>query len=194
MIELFSTQFWIATLFIFQFLFVVYLFFLVKKINRLKSTSNRDQMSELSETVSQIASTKADSVIQMLEPILREGRRTALTFDEQIKEKKRLIKELNDALDNRIINMNLLLSRAEVQQKKMLERQHDNPFTPRQISPPDMSQNQDMGFDQQNQIIDMYDQQFDIDTIAQKLSIPIGEVRMVIDLKKKFLEMEQHNP
>ena len=46
--------------------------------------------------------------------------------------------------------------------------------------------------DQQNQIIEMYYQNFDIDTIAQRLSIPKGEVQLVIDLKKKFVAMEKN--
>ena len=47
-------------------------------------------------------------------------------------------------------------------------------------------------FDQQNQIIDMYNQNFDVDSISKKLSIPKGEVLLVVDLKKKFVAMEKN--
>jgi hypothetical protein len=46
---------------------------------------------------------------------------------------------------------------------------------------------------QQHQILKMYRQNYDIDTIAQELSIPRGEVQLVVDLKKKFLEMEKNS-
>jgi hypothetical protein len=46
---------------------------------------------------------------------------------------------------------------------------------------------------QQNQILRMYHKKYDIDTIAQELSIPRGEVQLVVDLKKKFLEMEKNS-
>ena len=45
--------------------------------------------------------------------------------------------------------------------------------------------------DQQNSIIDMYNRGFDIDSIVSKLSMPKGEVKLVIDLKEKFKAMEQ---
>lgn len=207
MIELFSNEFWIAVLFVFQFFFVVFLFVLVKRINRLNarikgvhtndaSGHTNDQIHNVSDDqaeqeAEQKAARSASNVLQVFEPLVRESRKTALRFEEQIKEKKRLIKELNNALDDRIININLLLSRAQTQHKK-LEQQQNN--SARQVSPPvqarlDLSSDQMMN--QQHQIIQMYEQKLDIDVIAEKLSVPKGEVRMVIDLKKKFLEMEK---
>ena len=44
---------------------------------------------------------------------------------------------------------------------------------------------------QQNKIIDLYYQREDVDAIAEKLSIPKGEVQLVIDLKEKFIAMEK---
>ncbi len=90
---------------------------------------------------------------------------------------------MNDALDSRIISINLLLSRADALQKKLEERknQYNLDSSPNAV------------LDQQNQIIAMYNQNFDIDSIAQKLSIPKGEVQLVIDLKKKFVEMEKNS-
>jgi len=218
MIELFSTQFWIAILFIFQFIFVIFLFVLVKKNNRLNEfLDDQDQWD--AETKESMQTAKhVSSVIEMLEPLMREARKTAQKFDEQIKEKKRLLKELNDALDNRIININLLLSRAETQHKKMVEKHNamvnvvmpestvKNNISPGQASDQmrdqtrDQSGDQmgsqagDMGIGQQHQIIQMYEQNIDMDNIAQKLSVPRGEVQMVIDLKEKFLEMERRHP
>jgi hypothetical protein len=196
MIELNSTQFWIAVLFVFQFLFVVFLFFTIKKIDQIKTdvASNRDHCDDHPVDASEYST----QVIEMLEPLLREARKTAKRFDDQIKEKKRLLKELNEALDNRIININLLLSRAENQHNKMLEKQTAmaNVVMPENVV---LNQNMtdmtaDIAIDQQHKIIQMYDQKMDMDTIAQQLSVPRGEVQMVIELKKKFLEMERTHP
>ncbi|MFH2060638.1 MAG: hypothetical protein ABIJ59_17270 [Pseudomonadota bacterium] len=197
MIELFSNEFWIAILFLVQFFLVVFLFLLVKKIKFLNSSA-MDQVQFDDDNDNGIAASRsASGVIEMLEPLVREARKTAIRFDEQIKEKKQLLKELNNALDTRIININLLLSRAQTQQKKLVEQLNDvarvSPVLSPAFNPANSNYSADMVPDQQHQIIQMHDQQFDTDTIAQKLSIPKGEVQMVIDLKKKFLEMEKSN-
>ena len=193
MIELFSNEFWIAILFFGQFFFIVFLFILVKKINHFNSgIIDQPQYDDENEEGS-AASRSVSNIIEMLEPLMREARKTAIRFDEQIKEKKQLLKELNDALDTRIININLLLSRAETQQKKLVEQLNNSANVSSSMNLANSHFSSDMVLDQQHQIIRMYHQQFDTDTIAQKLSIPKGEVQMVIDLKKKFLEMEKNN-
>ncbi len=193
MIESFSIEFWIVTLFIINFIFVVFLFLFVKKINRINLNSDQEHSNQErfdqerfdSERFNQ-ASDSAAKIIQMLEPLVQESKNSATSFDKQIKEKKRLIKELNDALDSRIISINLLLSRADALQKKIQEKQNKRQFsTNNNFAHP-------LVFDQQNQIIEMYNQNFDIDSIAQKLSIPKGEVQLVIDLKKRFAAMEKN--
>ncbi|MFH2093671.1 MAG: hypothetical protein ABIJ31_15030 [Pseudomonadota bacterium] len=193
MIELFSNEFWIAILFLVQFFFIVFLFFLVKKINQFNSGSMHQFQDDDEGEEGTAASKTASDVIEMLEPLMREARKTAVRFDEQIKEKKRLLKELNDALDTRIININLLLSRAQTQQKKLVEQLNHSATVSSSINPASSHFSSDTVLDQQHQIVRMYDQQLDTDTIAQRLSIPKGEVQMVIDLKKKFLEMEKNN-
>ena len=124
---------------------------------------------------------------------MRESKKTAIAFDEQVKEKKRLLKALNHALDDRIININLLLSRAETQQNKLLE-QLNKPSSVSLAAPalnPDASSSAVL--DQQHRILELYEQRLSPDDIARQLSVPKGEVTMVIDLKKKFLEMEQRH-
>lgn len=135
----------------------------------------------------------AHEILEMLEPLVEESRQTAIRLDAQVKEKKNLLKGLNDALDSRIISINLLLSRADTLQKK-LEKNHDS--LTRSISMPDLSiaaSRSNPVLDQQNRIIDMYRNNMDADTIAERLSIPKGEVRLVIELKEKFLAMENNS-
>ena len=182
MIELFSIEFWIAILFLINFIFIIFLFLLVKKVNHLNSGDLiHGQSDDNQEDFGHVSGSAVD-IVEILEPLVKESKKVALTFDEQIKGKKRLIKELNHALDSRIISINLLLSRADALQKKMEEKQNRSRF---------QSSSASTVFDQQNQIIDMYNQNFDVDSIAQRLSIPKGEVLLVIDLKKKFVALEK---
>ncbi len=199
MMALFSNDFWIAILFFISFFLILFLFVLVKKINRLNlGLAEYRQGNDESQEDVHISKT-ASRIIEKIEPFMQEAGRTADVFDAQIKEKKRLLKELNDALDNRIININLLLSRAQTRQKKILEQhtamiQSSGAFHRGPVNAVPNNFSADTIFDQQRQIIQMYNQQMDTDTIAQRLSIPRGEVKLVIDLKKKFLEMEKNNP
>jgi hypothetical protein len=140
-----------------------------------------------------LVSGSAADIIEMLEPLVEESRKAAISFDQQIKEKKRLVKELNDALDSRIISINRSLSRADALQKKLEKAPplvNSSSPLPNTIS---FNASSNAMLDHQHQIIEMYNQQFDIDSIAQRLSIPKGEVQLVIELKKKFVAMEKNN-
>ena len=193
MIELFSTEFWIGLQFLVTFFLVVFLFIVVKKINRLDMRPPQQEDLDHGDADEIIVSGQASKIINLLEPMVKESRQAAIRFDEQVKEKKRLIKELNDALDTRIININLLLSRADALQNRLENRQSTVNTS---FSPPDdtlAKTPSHEGVDQQNQIIEMYQQDVAVDKIAQKLSIPKGEVQLVIDLKKKFIAMEKNS-
>ena len=192
MIELFSLEFWIAVLFIINFILVFFLFLFVKKLNHLNLSEPDQKYDDNAREDAITASGSATDIIEMLEPLVTESRKAALSFDEQIKEKKRLLKELNDALDSRIISINLLLSRADALQNKLEERQNQTRQSFPLANDFNLKSSSEAVIDQQNQIIEMYNQNFDIDSIAQRLSIPKGEVQLVIDLKKRFTAMEKN--
>ena len=191
MIRLFSVEFWIVVLFFVNFSLGLFVFVFVRKVNRFWIEHTLD--GEGGQNNDPVRDTASD-IMDMLEPLVKESRDAAILFDEQIKDKKRLLKGLNDALDSRIININLLLSRADAMQKKLEERQAETnrvfDSLPRERAV-DISSG--TVANQQNQILKMYQQKYDIDTIAQELSIPRGEVQLVVDLKKKFLEMEKNS-
>ena len=192
MIELFSLEFWIVLLFIINFILVFFLFLSAKKMNRLNLSVTDQNHHDNGREDAITASGSATDIIEMLEPLVTQSREAALSFDEQIKEKKRLLKELNDALDSRIISINLLLSRADALANKLEERQHQTRQSFSLPDNPNLHVSSDAVIDQQNQIIKMYHQNFDVDAIAQRLLIPKGEVQLVIDLKKKFVAMEKN--
>jgi len=192
MTETLTTEFWIIVLFSIHFIWVVVLFFLVKKMNRVHALASQAMAHTESDSGSRGSSQDPSTeILSLLEPLVEDSKKTALRFEDQIKEKRRLIKELNEALDSRIISINLLLSRADAQQRK-LEDHHSRLIELRphmEPLPQAMAvQNTD---DHQHQILSLYSQNEDVDTIARKLALPKGEVRLVIDLKEKFTAMER---
>jgi hypothetical protein len=191
MTQLFSLEFLVAFLFILDGCIIVLLVIFVKRVHSfgLSQTPGGGLPPEAKEDQAVVA---AGEIIAMLEPLVKESREAAVLFDEQIREKRKLSKTLNDALDSRIISINLLLSRSEAllkklaRQKKALDRQ-----TLPSVAPDRVPAREPNVVDQQNQIIELYFQNRDVDTIAQTLSIPRGEVQLVIDLKEKFMAMEK---
>ena len=92
MIELFSMEFWISILFIINFIFIIFLFLLVKKVNRLNFDDLIHGDSDDNQEDFRHASGSAVDIVEILEPLVKESKKVAITFDEQVKEKKRLIK------------------------------------------------------------------------------------------------------
>ncbi len=206
MTQLLSLEFLVAVLFIVDLFLILLLFLFVKRVNKLGVSQaesilsfrnyEAEEQAALNETAGETALASARDVMALLEPLVRESKEAALDFDELIHEKKKISKKLNDALDSRIISINLLLSRASVLQKSLEEElrqfRHSQPdYPPQTVSSQLVPAREPDVLDQQNQIIDLYYQQMDVNTIAEQLSIPKGEVQLVIDLKEKFVAMEQ---
>lgn len=159
--ELFTIEFWVAFQMCIDLVLVVFILGFLKN-------SKSGVRSEVSREA-------ADQIIAMLEPLLKEADLTAKTFAKQLKEKNRLIGELNERLDSRIISLNLLLNRSEVYLSAETEK---NPYDRNHV------------YDQQEAILELNKEGYSAETIAQKLFMPKGEVDLVLDLKKKFLEMK----
>jgi hypothetical protein len=163
---------------------------------RLKSQSKEKSSSEKMAGVAEEAGRTASEIIDMLEPLVKEADAAATSFDLQIRDKKSLIRGLNDSLDSRIISINLLLSRAD----SMLARatnasqvtQGGSNAMGQASNPLGQASNafEEDVFDQQKSIVGLYEQGLDVDAIASRLSMPKGEVKIVISLKKKFVAME----
>ncbi len=200
MIGLLSIEQWMAVLFFINFFLILLVWVMIRKIRQVRlsdfpapSTPDREQdEGDLSR-----ARQGAFDILRMLEPLVEESRDAAVNFDAQIKEKKKLLKDLNDALDSRIIHINLLLSRAETLQKKLeTEPPPAKPVRPAPPVTPDPVPARvppSRAVNLQNQIVDMYEQGYGVEGIAQELSIARGEVQLVVDLKRKFMEMEKNS-
>jgi hypothetical protein len=156
-VSLDSVQYWV----VFQIVLDLFLVILILVfIRSYKSGLRREAAQEA-----------ARQVIGLIEPLLKEAKSTAATFEEQLREKARLVQSINERLDSRIISLNLLLNRARAQ----LSEGADGEETPRNHI-----------YDQQSAILKLYGENLDPEEIAKRLSMPRGEVDLVIDLKKKF--------
>lgn len=158
--ELNSIHFWVVFQLVIDFALVVLIVLLIRNM---KAQLNKEAARETS-----------GQVMEMMAPLVREARAVAASFDEQLKEKKKLVYQLNRDLDSRIISLNLLLNRA----RAYSDGGPGAPSAPGQV------------YKQQEAILELHRQKMDTDAIGKKLGIPKGEVELVIDLKTKFQPKE----
>ncbi len=191
MIKLFSMEFWIGVQFFIDLVFVALLLSFVKKLKQDRKTDeNLNCRTDSSSQVRDKTVIKAHEIMEIMESLVRDAESTALSVHRQIQEKKNIIKNLNDALDSRIISINLLLSRAEAllfSGNQVIESQKIYTAFDGRTS---FHHTHHDVFDQQNQILELHSKGCSIESIASRLSIPGGEVQLVISLKEKFVKME----
>jgi hypothetical protein len=118
-----------------------------------------------------------DRPTKVFESLLLDAEKMAEQFKEQLKEKQRLIQSLNEQLDKRIISLNILLNRADV----LLSSQGEESV--------ESNKNSAAIDGQQTEIIKLAKEGQSAEKIAETLSIPQGEVRLVLDLRNKFSQM-----
>jgi hypothetical protein len=159
--KIFSIEFWVVLQIMMDLVLILLLVFFFKHLQA------RMRAGAVGKAVEQ--------VIGMLEPLLKEADSTARAFEVQLKEKHCLIDRLNESLDSRIISLNLLLNRSEA----YLSGGSCGPAPA-----------QGHVYDQQAAILELHKKGEDTEGIARKLAMPKCEVDLVIDLKKKFLELE----
>lgn len=193
----FSIEMWIAFQMIIDVVLIVLVLFSLKN---LKLGMGKD--------ASKAASAR---VIKMIEPLLKEADSTAKAFERHLEEKNQIIAALTEKLDNRIISLNLLLNRSET---ALANQMPPKATPPRTIPRPTVQENphhevpaqtyteqepepapqpQANVYDQQEAILKEYQQGLSPAKIAQKLSMPQGEVDLVIDLKMKLHKLRQEN-
>lgn len=179
-------------------LFLIFLLFLfIRRSNRLQRTPNPTQENDLEEIAVQtrkkaqvVAREVLTETSEMIEPILEASKDAAMEFERLVQEKQTLTRKLDKSLDSKIISINLLLSRANTLYSQ-LENQHNSLLNTQPMGGVTLFHKETDVLDQQQRIIDLYYQKMDVDTIAERLSIPKGEVALVIDLKEKFIAMEK---
>ncbi len=157
-----STEFW----FVFQMCVLIFLALFIWYFIRNSKTEVEE---------SKISGDSVDQIVNLLEPLLKEAESSAAVFESQILEKKQLIKQLNEKLDSRIISLNLLLNRADACL----------------MNNANLKSNIDVAGIQES-IISLYKDGHNTGAISKELSVSEKEVALVIELKKKFLAMEEN--
>ncbi|WP_462267888.1 hypothetical protein [Desulfobacter sp.] len=179
-------------------LFLIFLLLLfIRRANRLQRSPTPAQETDLGDIAAQtrkkaqvVAMEVLTETSEIIEPILEASKDAAIEFERLVQEKQTLTRKLDQSLDSKIISINLLLSRANTLYTQ-LENQHNSLLNALPKGGSALFQQETDVLDQQQRIIDLYYQKMDVDTIAERLSIPKGEVALVIDLKEKFIAMEK---
>ena len=118
-----------------------------------------------------------DKGLKIFESLVTDADKIAGEFKEQLEQKHHLIKRFNEQLDKRIISLNVLLNRADVMtssQGKETADVYEGPVSK-------------MG--QQAEIIELAKKGRNLEEIADMLSVPKGEVRLILDLSKKLSQI-----
>ncbi|WP_321494525.1 hypothetical protein [uncultured Desulfobacter sp.] len=191
------TEFLVVLLFFIDLFLIFLLFLFIRRVKRLQPGSAPVPGIDLSDIVAQtreeakiVAREILAETSETIEPILEASKEAAIEFERLVQEKQALTRKLDQSLDSKIISINLLLSRANALYSQ-LENQHNSLLNTQPKGGTALFHKETDVLDQQQRIIDLYYQKIDIDTIAEKLSIPKGEVALVIDLKEKFIAMEK---
>lgn len=112
---------------------------------------------------------EVESEQRLIMPVLEEARALAAQFEDQLKEKKDIVRQLNQALDDRIIGLNLLLNRAEACLKSSAQQSFSGKDIERL----------------RNQVTALSAQGLSAEQIAADLGVAKGEVALVLDLTKR---------
>ena len=140
-------------------LIAVFLIFLVRRLRSIRNSVSVDKPAEI------------------FESLLRDADKMAGRFKGQLEEKHRLIKSLNEQLDTRIVSLNILLNRADVLLSLKSEKGDESRGEPVSIT------------EQRTKIIELANKGNRAEKIAHMLSIPKGEVKLVLDLRMKLSQM-----
>jgi len=119
-----------------------------------------------------------DNGVKILETVLADADNTAARFKEQLAEKNLLINKLGKELDKKIMSINVLLNRADA-------------LLSNQIQTEDISEKPALHNSQKREIIKLAQEGRDLESIAEILSIPKGEVMLVLNLKKKINQLSR---
>ena len=115
--------------------------------------------------------------VKIFESLLGDADRIAEQFRQQLEEKQNLINRINEKLDKRIISLNELLNRADT-----LLSVHGEEAV-------GASDNLASSSPQQTEIIELAKKGHDFEEIADILSIPKGEVKLILDLNERFTQI-----
>lgn len=106
--------------------------------------------------------------IEIFEKIVSDADKIENEINKEFKNKKRLIKKLNEELDRRIENINVLMNRSDI----ILKNAKNNKLQKKRKN----------SVSYKKEIIYLSRKGYDAETIARKLDLPKGEVMLVLNL------------
>lgn len=151
---------WISILLIIDFLIVAGVFFYLSGMKK-----------EIEKKIFEKASKDALNIIS---PLFEEAQKTADKFDILIREKRKIVRDLNESLNSRISTLTFLVNRAE---NSINFASSPKSFESEDISP--LHSNN-------SKIFELANKGFKIEEISRELGISAGEVSMILSLKKKI--------
>ncbi|RPH51311.1 MAG: hypothetical protein EHM85_07220 [Desulfobacteraceae bacterium] len=107
--------------------------------------------------------------ISLFESLIGDADKVSGQFKDQIRIKYNLIKKLSMQLDNRIDHLNVMLNRADT-------------LLAKEIGLLQAGEQAESFSHRQNEIIEMAGKGFKVEEIANRLLIPKGEIKLVLDL------------
>jgi hypothetical protein len=125
-------------------------------------------------------SSSLNSKLKMYESFLTDADNTSVEFKGMLQEKKDIIKNLNEQLEEKIKSLNTLLNRTDALLFKHRQSNRDGDV-------------QDSLKNHTKKIVELAKEGFDLDYIAESLVIPKEEVMLVLDLKKKISQLDPKN-
>jgi hypothetical protein len=135
---------------------IVFLYFFIVLIKRLNNLKGNQTF---------------EKETQIFESLIKDAGKMEGQFVNQLKAKSQLVNELNEQLDSRIDSLNVLLNRSSV-----LLSSYDDP------------ENSDKGLmessSRRSEILALAADGHDITEISKKLSIPKGEVTLILNMNK----------
>jgi uncharacterized protein YoxC len=118
-----------------------------------------------------------DKASKILESLLTEAEKLAKQFNDQLEEKHRLIKKLNKELESRMNGLTMLLERADTMLSAPLRGVADSQGTLHSLNT------------QAQEIIGLANSGSGLEEIAERLSIPKEEVKLILDLREKLSQI-----
>ena len=122
-------------------------------------------------------SSSLNSKLKVYESFLTDADNTSLKFKGMLQEKKDIIKNLNEQLEKRIKSLTTLLDRTDDLLCKHRQSNQDG-YVQNSLK------------NHTKKIVELAEEGFDLDCIAESLAIPKEEVMLVIDLKKKISQLD----
>jgi hypothetical protein len=116
----------------------------------------------------------SQDLVDALEKIVEETRVLATEFESNLQERKALIQNILSRLDERLREAERVCSRLEEVQRAALEAKREITLVP-------VSRNND-----QEKVLQLAGKGFDAEAIANRLQKPIGEVELILNLKKLY--------